>query len=77
MSKQGRTLTLLLAYAMSGPVPVRSEEMVISCCLVLLDVLWVKWVGNDRGRQLVPNWDDGVGKGSAHIVPGIGRKNIL
>ena len=56
---------------------VRSEEMVISCCLELLDVLWVKWVGNKRGRQLVPNWDDGVGKGSAHIVPGIGRKNIL
>ena len=51
--------TLLLAYAMSGPVPVRSEEMVISCCLELLDVVfWVKWVGNDRGRQLVPNLTD-------------------
>ena len=39
---------------MSGPVPVRSEEMVISFCLELLDVLWLKRVGNDRGRKFVP-----------------------
>ena len=58
-------------------MPVRSGEMVISCCLELLDVFWVKWVGNDGGRQLVPNGDDGVGKCSPYIVPGICRKNIL
>ena len=58
-------------------MPVRSEEMVISCCLELLDVLWVKWVGNDRGRQLVLHGDNGVGNGSAHIVLGIGRISLI
>ena len=43
-------------------MPVRSEEIVISCCLELLDVLWVEMGGNDRGRQLFPNWDDSVGE---------------
>ena len=58
------------------PRPVVGLQRMVSCNLLMLQVLGAEWTREDSGGQLVPDRDNCVRVGSAQVVSGTDWKFI-